>query len=144
MIKSLIRLVALVVVGVLVYNYFLGDPGEKETASKIFQEVKDVGSSVADLLRSEKEKLDSGKYDAALDKIGGLFSSIRTNKDELSGDYDGELTNLEKEREALEERLRELENSGADENSPEVRNLKDDLDSFMTRTKRMIEAIQSK
>ena len=142
MIKSLIRLVVLVVIGVLVYNYFLGTDEEKENASRIFQEVKEVGSSVADLLRSEKEKFDSGKYDAALDKVGGLFDNIRANQDDLKGDYNDELTDLEKERIELENRLAELDQEGADEGSQEMEDLQDDLDKFMERTKVMIDLIQ--
>ncbi|MBR9922698.1 MAG: hypothetical protein GYB31_17850 [Bacteroidetes bacterium] len=143
MIKSLIRLALVVVIGVLVYNYFLGSPSEKESASKIFNEVKEVGSSVADLLRSEKEKFDAGKYDTALEKVGGLFDKLKTGVDNLSSEQEGEISNLDAERKELEERLKDLESQGEDADSSKTENLREDLDKFMERTKRMIEGIES-
>jgi hypothetical protein len=142
MIKSLIRLAIIAVIGVLVYNYFLGDDQEKENARQIFQEVKEVGNSIFDFVKSEKEKFDAGKYDAALDKIGGLFDNMRSSADQLEGNYEDELTSLEQERTQLEDRLHEMEQAGADENSPEMEQLQDDLDAFLERTRQMIDLVQ--
>ena len=72
MIKSILRLAAILVVGILFYNYFLGTPTEKEQSKKVFSKVKDLGRDAWDLLKTEKEKLDEGKYDEALDKITTL------------------------------------------------------------------------
>ena len=77
MIRKLLGLLVLVVFGILVYNFFLGTPAEKENAQKIFGEVKDLGVAVKDLLANEKEKFDAGKYDNALKKIGGIFDSLK-------------------------------------------------------------------
>ena len=54
MIKSIIKLGLLLVVGILVYNFFLGTPDEKAQSQKVFNKGKDVIVSVGDLLKSEK------------------------------------------------------------------------------------------
>ena len=69
MIRSLIKLLFILIVGVLIYNYFLGTPEEKENAKNIFSEVKDVAVGVKQLIKSEREKFDKGKYDDAVDKM---------------------------------------------------------------------------
>ena len=56
MIRSLLKLIIIMVLGILVYNLFLGDTTEKENAKKVFSEIKEAGVAVKDLLKSEKKK----------------------------------------------------------------------------------------
>ena len=72
MIKSLLKLLVILVVGILIYNLFLGTDEEKQGAKKIVGEVKDVGVAVKDLVKSEKEKFDKGKYDKAGESVKTL------------------------------------------------------------------------
>lgn len=67
--KLLIKVVLLLVVGVLGFNYFFGSPDEKETSRQVFAQVKELSSSVVGLLKSEKEKFDQGEYHDALAKV---------------------------------------------------------------------------
>ncbi len=110
MIKNLLKLLALLVVGVLVYNYFFGTPEEKETSKEIFSEVRDLGKATWNLLRSEKQKFDEGKYDEAVDKVGGLLSSLRTRAGE-NNDAGAikELEDLERRRRELDRQIDEME-----------------------------------
>lgn len=77
MIKFAFRTILLLVVGILVYNYFMGTPEEKESSKKIFNEVKNLGETTWNLLKREKEKLDEGKYDEALTKIEDIFDKLK-------------------------------------------------------------------
>ena len=54
--KTLLKIAAFLIIAVLVYNYFAGTPSEKAQSEKIFNEVKDLGSSVADLVKDEHKK----------------------------------------------------------------------------------------
>ena len=66
MFKTLIKLAVVLAIGLLTYNFFLGSPEEKEASQKVVGQVRDLGASVFDLLKSEQEKLSAGKYDEAL------------------------------------------------------------------------------
>ncbi len=106
MIKTIIRLGLLLLVGVLVYNYFLGTQEEKESSKRIFNEVKDLGEATWNLLKSEKEKFDEGKYDEALSKIDDIFDKVKgeaskeNNQEALQ-----EIRDLEFEQEKLKDRI---------------------------------------
>jgi uncharacterized phage infection (PIP) family protein YhgE len=148
MIKSVLKLVAILVIGILIYNYFLGSPSEKEGAQKIFKEFKDVGVSVKDLLKSEKEKFDAGKYDNAVDKIGDLLSGLKRNAKEFDEQYLQRINDLEKKREELSRQLSEYQqedgriNQGDDEFTPrsgeDSSGLKQGLERLIDETEQLV------
>lgn len=76
MIRSLVKFGLLLLVCVLGYNYFFGDPVEKEQSERIFGKVKDVSKDAWDLLKTEKEKYKEGKYDGAVEKVGNTVESL--------------------------------------------------------------------
>ena len=61
MIRKLFKLLFILIIGVLIYNYFLGTPEEKENAKQIFSEVKDVAVGVKELVQQEKAKIRCGE-----------------------------------------------------------------------------------
>lgn len=84
MIRSLIKLGLLVVIGIVIYNYFFGTPEEQESSKQVFAKskeafvkVKDVGKDVFILLSSEKQKFDAGKYDVAIQKMGTILTDLK-------------------------------------------------------------------
>jgi ElaB/YqjD/DUF883 family membrane-anchored ribosome-binding protein len=83
--KNLIKLGLFLVAGILIYNYFYGTPSEKEKSEKIFTEFKDVGVSVVNLMKDEKEKYNEGKYDEAIEKMKGAVEQMK-DKIDKSGD----------------------------------------------------------
>jgi ElaB/YqjD/DUF883 family membrane-anchored ribosome-binding protein len=108
--NGIIKLILVLVVGVLIYNYFLGSEEEKQESEKIFTEVKELGKATWGLLKSEKQKFNDGKYDEAVGKVSSLLSSLR-NKANTSNDKAAvqELEQLEGKRQQLEKELAELE-----------------------------------
>lgn len=110
MFKNLFKLLLVLVVGILIYNYFFGTPEEKETSKEIFSEVRDLGKATWGLLRSEKQKFDEGKYDEAIDKVGGLLGSLRSKaKENKNQEALQEIEDLERRRLELERQLLEME-----------------------------------
>ncbi len=101
MIGFLVKLAVLVVVGVLAYNYFFGSSEEKAQSAKTFGQMKEVAVSVGQLAKSEKEKFNAGKYDAALDKLGAAYKKLREGAQKLD-------TGLLKRIDELERRKLEL------------------------------------
>jgi len=110
MIKSLLKLLVVVVIGVLIYNYFFGSPEEKQTSKEIFSDVRDLGKATWGLLRSEKQKFEEGKYDEAVNKVEGLLGSLRS-KAKDTGDTNAlrELEDLERQRLELDKQISEMD-----------------------------------
>ncbi|MEY4108245.1 MAG: hypothetical protein RL181_2587 [Bacteroidota bacterium] len=114
MFKLLFRLLFVIVVGVLVYNYFLGTPEEKDTSRAIFQSVKQLGKSTWTLLKSEKAKLNAGKYDTALEKINTLFGQLRSHaRENRDQGALSRLQELEQQRQSIETRLDQINRAKA-------------------------------
>ncbi|MBV6653777.1 MAG: hypothetical protein KI786_08485 [Mameliella sp.] len=107
MVKSLIKVGLLLVGGILVYNYFFGTPEEKAQSKEIFTNVKDLTKSAVDLLKQEKQKFDDGKYDEAVDKIGGLLENLKDKAEQLEDNRDllEQIDELERKRQRLSEEI---------------------------------------
>ncbi|WP_373548823.1 hypothetical protein [Haliscomenobacter sp.] len=108
--RSLIKLGLILVVAILGYNYFFGDPQEKAQSKEIFKKVGELGKASWSLLKSEKAKLDDGKYDTAIDKIGNVYDDLRSRA-RSSNDRESlqRLSELEQERLDLEQRIAEID-----------------------------------
>ncbi|MEM6379542.1 MAG: hypothetical protein AAF705_15155 [Bacteroidota bacterium] len=110
MIRRLLGLAIVVVAGLVAYNLYFGTAEEQENARGIVNEVKDLGKASWDLLKSEKEKMEAGKYDEAADKFKEVFDKLKgiaKAKDDV-----GQLTkidDLEAKRLELERKLEELD-----------------------------------
>lgn len=115
MIRSLIKLGLFLVAGILIYNFFFGTPDEKQQSKEIFGKVRDLTRDAWGLLRSEKEKFDDGKYDEAVDKLGGIYRDLRSTAEKVqdSGALE-RLSELEQKRRELEGQLNDDRPQGYD------------------------------
>lgn len=109
MIGFLVKLAIVAVVGVLAYNYFFGSAEEKAQSTKVFGQVKEVAVSVGELAKSEKEKFDAGKYDAALDKLAGAYKAAREGAQHLDASVVKRIGELEKRRQGLEKEVANID-----------------------------------
>ncbi len=109
MIRSLLKIAALLIAGILVYNYFFGTDEEQENSRKVFTQIRGVVSSVGKVVSSEKDKFDAGKYDAALEKLGGVYKAIRTQARHVDEKVIKRLGELEDRKVELEQELNEIE-----------------------------------
>jgi hypothetical protein len=109
MIGFFIKLAVFAVIGILGYNYFFGTSEEKEQSSKVFGQMKEVAVSVGELAKSEKEKFDAGKYDAALDKLAGAYKAAREGAQKLDSNLLKNIGELEQRRANLEKEIASIE-----------------------------------
>ena len=109
MIRSLLKIAALLIASVLLYNYFFGTNEEQESSRKIFVQIRGVVTSVGQLVSAEKDKFDAGKYDAALDKLGGVYKAVRTQAHHVDAKLIKRLDELEARKIELEQDLNEIE-----------------------------------
>lgn len=109
MFRSLFKLALLLIGGILVYNYFFGTSTEKENSRKIFGEMRDVVVSVGSLVKEEKAKFDAGKYDTALDKLGGAYRAIRERAEYVDQKVLKRLDDLEQRKAQIEQELNSIE-----------------------------------
>lgn len=117
MIRSLLKIAALLIVGILIYNYFFGTDTEKENSRKVFGQVRDVVVSVGQLVKSEKEKFDSGKYDAALEKLGSAYKAVRERAQHLDASMLRRLNELEQRKADMRLKLDTIEQLEAQNNA---------------------------
>lgn len=142
MIRTVFKLGLILVVGILIYNYFLGTPEEKASSEKIFSEVKDLGVAAWGLLKSEKQKFDEGKYDEALDKVGNLFNNLREKASQLNDrDLSDRIENLEQQRKDIQEKVDRASDSLTEEEKSELR---DQFRSLMDQTEGVMEDLEKK
>ena len=109
MIKTLLKLGVLLVVGILVYNFLFGTTEEKEQSKEVFKSTGAVISSTWNLLKAERQKFDAGKYDQALDKLGGAYRAIRDRAQYVDEKVLSRLDDLENRKAALEKELDGIE-----------------------------------
>ncbi|TXF87884.1 hypothetical protein FUA23_17145 [Neolewinella aurantiaca] len=108
MIKTIIKIGLVIVAGLLGYNYFFGDAAEQAQSREIVGKAKDLGKDAWELLKSERTKLQEGKYDGALEKLEGLYVSLKDRAGELAdSDALDRITELTERRDELEKALKD-------------------------------------
>ena len=115
LIKLVIKLVAVLAIFLIGYNFFMGTPEEREGSKAIVGQAKDLAGSVFGLLASEKEKFSKGKYNGA---IGSISNKLGAAKDYASRVFDGgrqwaaRLNQLEQNKQYLEQQLAGFNENG--------------------------------
>lgn len=142
MIGKLIKYGLILIVGILGYNYFLGSPEEKATSTRIFKEVKEVGVEVGNLVKSEKQKFDKGKYDGALRKVKGVYENLKDKASYLDGKVMDRLNELDGERADLEKRLENVSEDNTDDAKKTRKKLKNDLDKLFEETQDLVKNLK--
>lgn len=103
MIRSLLKLAFVAIICIVVYNRFFGDDKEQEQSKRIFKGVGNVFSDVRDLARSEKDKFDGGKYDAALGKMQSVLERLKNHADDKNdSQLNRQIADLERRKAQLQ------------------------------------------
>lgn len=121
MVRSLLKLAAVLIVAILVYNYFFGTSAEKENSRKVFGQMRAVVVSVGDLVKAEKAKFDAGKYDKALDKLGGAYRAIREQAQHVDAKVLDRLNELENRKADLEQELETINQEDQNQSAPSAK-----------------------
>jgi basic membrane lipoprotein Med (substrate-binding protein (PBP1-ABC) superfamily) len=133
MIRSLLKLLAILVIGILIYNLFLGTD----------EEMKAVGVAVKDLLKAEKEKFDKGKYDKAIDKIGNMLSGLKENAKEFDEKYVKRIEELERKRKELKDELDSIDENGTSEGQGDTNAIKKDSKELLQEIETLMNEMES-
>lgn len=120
--RKLIFLLLLVLAGYVGYIYFFGKEDEKAKAHSIVNETKDLGRSVADFIKGQKDKYDDGEFDA-------LVKKIRSSLDKLRGKTEKNSDEVQKDLRDLENQLKQIDpDKLSEEKREELRKLLQDLE----------------
>jgi hypothetical protein len=109
MIRSLVKLGLMLLVAILVYNYFFGTSEEKAQSQQVFGKARDLVVAGADIIKSEKHKFDAGKYDKVMDQLGGAYKAVRERAQFVDTKVLKRLDELEQRKAGLQAQLDSLE-----------------------------------
>lgn len=132
----LISLAFMLILGVLVYNYFLGDEVEKQQAKEIFKEGKELGRAIKSLVKSERERYDEGKYDSIVSRVK---SAVGKDKD-LEVQYSSQLNEIEELQKKIEAEQEKKERNSPRYNEAEEKLLKKLLDTKLEQLSNDLES----
>lgn len=138
MIKTLLKLGLVLVAGLLFFNYFFGDVDEKAQSREIVGKVGDLGKDAWNLLKSERQKMKEGKYDDALEKLDGLYSSLRGKAREIQDS--GLLDRIDE----LNERRKQLEDAVGEKSGELSTDAKRKLDDLTAETEELMNEMEAK
>ncbi|HUR30506.1 MAG TPA: hypothetical protein VMZ69_03685 [Saprospiraceae bacterium] len=95
--KSIISIILFALVLIVGYMYFFGKGEDKERATEVVNETKELGRAVGDFIKRQKEKYDDGDFDRLIDKINDNLEKIKSKKSDNPVEQKDELKELEKE-----------------------------------------------
>ncbi|MCB9351095.1 MAG: hypothetical protein H6573_26860 [Lewinellaceae bacterium] len=153
MLRSLIKLALFLVAGILVYNYFFGTPEEKAQSREVFTDIKDLTKSAVGLLKSEKQKFNDGKYDDAVDKIGGLIDNLKGKAEQLENNREllDQIADLQQKKNSLETKLGSpgVESYGNEgqrvvTDSAQRRQIEEDWKELVDKTERVMQDMEQR
>ena len=153
MLRSLIKLGLFLVAGILVYNYFFGTPEEKAQSKEIFTDIKKLTRSAVDLVKAEKQKFDEGKYDDAVDKIGGLIENLKGKAEKLENNREllDQISALQQQQRSLETKLGGpgVESYGDEgkrivTDSAQRREIEEDWKTLVEKTERVMQEMEQR
>lgn len=151
MLRSLIKLGLFLVAGILVYNYFFGTVEEKAQSKEIFSDIKSLTKSAVGLVKSEKEKFNDGKYDEAVDKIGGLIDNLKGKAEQLEDNREllTQISELQQQQHSLETKLGSpgVESYGNEgkrivSDSSQRREIEQDWKALVDKTERVMQEME--
>jgi|SRR6056297_496699 len=118
MLGRLIKWVLIIIIGILVYNYFYGTEEEKQQTAKIFNQTRAVGESIVGFVSDETQKVKDGKYNDVIDNITDFVEKLKSdeNAQEVEAiqsdlkDAQDKYRATDQSRDSLEIRLQEILN----------------------------------
>ena len=135
----------LLLAGILVYNYFFGTDVEKERSAKVFGQVGGLVSEIKGVVSAERDQLDAGKYDSAIDKLTGVIGSLKKEA-RTSGDDSAlrRAEELERQKEVLATQVDDVEAQGlsakgkqSQDKLRQAMQMKKDFDALISRTEKL-------
>lgn len=128
MIKNLLFLIILILAVVVGYMYFFGKGEDRERAASVVNETKELGKSVADFIKRQKDRYDDGEFDRLLNRIARTIDRVKSKGSETTKEENQELKELENE-------LRQIDTDKlSEENKKKLKELLHDLEVEVEKT----------
>ncbi len=80
MLGRLIKWALIIIIGILVYNYFYGTEAEKQQSEAIFNQTRAVGESIVGFVTDETQKVKDGKYNDVIDNISDFLNQLKSDE----------------------------------------------------------------
>ena len=138
MLRFILKIAIVLILGILIYNYFFGTPDEKQTSKEVYTKVKDLTVSVVDLLKKEKDKFDKGKYDQAVDQIENAIGTIKEKGKMLTENEKLRLRSIEQDKKELKEEIDATNQLPQKEADKKARELDEKVLSILRETEELI------
>jgi len=118
----LIGIIVLLLAVIVGYMYFFGKEDDKVTAHTIVNETKELGKSVGDFIKRQKDKYDDGEFDDLINKISNSIDKLRSKSEKPTNETQ---TNLRE----LEHQLKQIDpDKLSEENRQKLKKVIEDLD----------------
>ncbi len=137
--RTLIRIIILLLILIIAYNYFLGDTEEKESTETVISNAKELIHSIGTVIKSEKEKYHDGKYDDAINKLGNLFDKVKESITSSTRSSKDRLKELEKQKLEIEEEYHKLKNEPDSVREVKKEQLNIRLEEIISETEEILE-----
>lgn len=136
MISKLISLVFFFVVGWVVYTQIFGTVKEQEMGQNVIVQGKETMKSVFKIFQHESDKVQSGKYDESIKKVGQLLTDLRSEA--TNDEQKDKLAELEKEKDRIS---KEIENSQNNDDPVVNEKNKEDLKKLVKNIDKLLESM---
>ncbi len=134
--KSLIKIAVIAIIAILSYNYFFGTESEKQQSQEIVNEVKELGQSLKELVVTEKEKFDEGKYDKLVQKVESVLKDVKKNLSSASESGKEAIEDKSRDvKEGLKDLKKDIENGNAQSIQSRIDSLLQKLKALETQLK---------
>ena len=139
---NIIKYGALLVVGILAYNYFFGTPEEKQNAKENIGKITSVISSAVKggiaILKDERQKFKEGKYDNAIENVSGLISKIKDKVKAGGGALLDRIEDLEARKDDISKKLKEAESKDGGMTEDEKEALTKEFEELTDETEKVL------
>ena len=136
--RLLFRILILMLLALIAYNYFLGSDEEKADSQQVVESAKQLGQSLIDMVVAERERFSEGKYDEMRDNIGSSIGFLKERGDELNIS-DSQLDSLDSEKVNLDSMIQRLD--GMTEDSEEAENLQEQINQKINELVRKMDEL---
>jgi len=155
MIRTVIKIGVLLVIGIVGYNSMFGTPEEKEKAKNTISKAKEAGKVIGGalldlgkdgvaLLKEEREKFREGKYDKAVEEVGGLISKIKKQVEGVGGEMLDRVNDLEKQRDAISAQIDKAKDVVGEMSDEDKAKLKKQFDELTEKTGEVLKDLEKK
>lgn len=103
MIRFLIKVVLIAVIAIMGYNYFFGNEKERRQTENVIEHIKNAGSSMWDLLKGEKKRIEEGKYEEVMENIQNVIDKMKRAGNKASDEFSKVEEDLEKTRKDVQD-----------------------------------------